>query len=267
MDVTREHTSCIMELREILLSFQTGFSLVSAAVLSVLSCTLRLRTLISFDWAKVLEACDCLKLLSIHFDLCVNATGDVGHQLGLLCTDLHAVGCGGSVKMLNWICWVFFLSCWAISDDDGFISYVPMMMIPYHTRQCKICAGTNADVGSHTGATNMRSHTGPAPKCARGKKKIALGQPVYTGAGQYEISRKVHLCGGFWTCSHLKPYKAMQLPCTDMHYLTQTCFVVKWLGILVCVWKCVSVTLCMSLSLCVSAHITVCDSHCLCVWD
>ena len=31
MDVTREHISCILELREIL-SFQTGFSLVNAAV-------------------------------------------------------------------------------------------------------------------------------------------------------------------------------------------------------------------------------------------
>ena len=32
MDVTREHISCILELREILLSFQTGFSLVNATV-------------------------------------------------------------------------------------------------------------------------------------------------------------------------------------------------------------------------------------------
>ena len=32
---------------------------------------LRLGTLISYSWAQVLEACDCLKLLSIYFDLCV----------------------------------------------------------------------------------------------------------------------------------------------------------------------------------------------------
>ena len=32
MDVTMERISCIMELREILLSFQTGFNLVNAAV-------------------------------------------------------------------------------------------------------------------------------------------------------------------------------------------------------------------------------------------
>ena len=31
MDVTREHTSRILELREILLSFKTGFNLVNAA--------------------------------------------------------------------------------------------------------------------------------------------------------------------------------------------------------------------------------------------
>ena len=35
------------------------------------------------------EACDCLKLLSIYFDLCVDATSVVCHQLGLLDTDLH----------------------------------------------------------------------------------------------------------------------------------------------------------------------------------
>ena len=33
MDVTRERISCNLELREILLSFQTGFNLVSAAVI------------------------------------------------------------------------------------------------------------------------------------------------------------------------------------------------------------------------------------------
>ena len=72
---------------------------------------LRLRTLISYNWAQVLEACDCLKLLSIHFDLCVDATGVVCHQLGLLGTDLHTVGCGGCVKTLSLICQFFFLSC------------------------------------------------------------------------------------------------------------------------------------------------------------
>ena len=36
MDVTRERSSCILELREILLSCQTGFSLVNAAVVCAL---------------------------------------------------------------------------------------------------------------------------------------------------------------------------------------------------------------------------------------
>ena len=42
-----------------------------------------------------------LKPLSIHFDLCVDATGVVCHQPGLLGTDLHAVCCGGLVETLN----------------------------------------------------------------------------------------------------------------------------------------------------------------------
>ena len=63
---------------------------------------LRLATLVSYNSAQVLEACDCLKHLSIHFDLCVDATGVVVfYQLGLFGTDLHAVGCGGFVKTLD----------------------------------------------------------------------------------------------------------------------------------------------------------------------
>ena len=56
---------------------------------------------IRYNVAQVFEACDCLKLLSIHFDLCVDATGVVCYQLGLLGTDLHVVDCGGFVKTLN----------------------------------------------------------------------------------------------------------------------------------------------------------------------
>ena len=50
---------------------------------------------------KILEACDCLKLLTVYFDLLVDAAGVVCHQLGLLGTDLHAVCCGGVVETLN----------------------------------------------------------------------------------------------------------------------------------------------------------------------
>ena len=71
MDVTRECINSILELREILLSFQTGFSLVNAAVVCAYPGEyLRLGNFISYNSAQVLEACDCLKLLSIHFDLC-----------------------------------------------------------------------------------------------------------------------------------------------------------------------------------------------------
>ena len=48
------------------------------------------------------EACDCLTLPSIYFDLLVDAAvGIVCCQLGLLSTDLHAVGCGGFAQTLN----------------------------------------------------------------------------------------------------------------------------------------------------------------------
>ena len=46
-------------------------------------------------------SCWNLKLLPIHFDLCVDVTGVVCHQLGLLGTNLLALGCGGFVKTLN----------------------------------------------------------------------------------------------------------------------------------------------------------------------
>ena len=62
---------------------------------------LRLGTLISYNWAQVLEACDCLKLLFIHIDLRVDTTGVVCHQLELVSTHIHVVGCGGFVETLN----------------------------------------------------------------------------------------------------------------------------------------------------------------------
>ena len=116
MDVTRERISRILELREILLSIQTGFSLVNAAV----ACAI-LESISGLEPSSViterrylkLEACVCLKPLSIHFDLCVDATGVVCHQLSLLGTDLHAVGCGGFAKALiniNIIAFIIFFT-------------------------------------------------------------------------------------------------------------------------------------------------------------
>ena len=48
---------------------------------------LRLGTVISYNWAKVFEACNCLTLLFISFNLCVDATGVVCHRLGPLRTS------------------------------------------------------------------------------------------------------------------------------------------------------------------------------------
>ena len=97
MDVTRDRISRILELRKILLSFQIGFNLVNAAVVCAI-----LDSISGLEPSSVVtEACDCLKRLSIYPDLCVDATGVVFHQLGILVTDIHAVGCVGFVETLD----------------------------------------------------------------------------------------------------------------------------------------------------------------------
>ena len=73
MDVTRERTIRILELRAMLLSFQTSFNFVNAAVVCAI-----LESISDFD-PQVLVACDSLKLLSIYFNVCVDATGVVCH--------------------------------------------------------------------------------------------------------------------------------------------------------------------------------------------
>ena len=65
-----------------LLSFQTGFNM-SMLLLSVLS------WIVLWAEPRYLKLVS-LKLLFIYFDLCVDATGVVCHQLGLLGTGLHA---------------------------------------------------------------------------------------------------------------------------------------------------------------------------------
>ena len=49
MDVTREHVSHILQLREILLSFQSDFNLVKAAVVCVILEYLRFGTLVRYN--------------------------------------------------------------------------------------------------------------------------------------------------------------------------------------------------------------------------
>ena len=102
MDVTRECISRILELRETFLSFQTGFNIVNAAfVFAILERISGLEPSSVITEPRYLKLVTVSKLLSIHFDLCVDATGVVCHQLCLLGTDLHAVGCGGFNKTLN----------------------------------------------------------------------------------------------------------------------------------------------------------------------
>ena len=60
MEVTREHISCILELKEILLSFQTGFSLVSAAVVCAI-----LESISGFEPSSVIIEPRYLKLVTV----------------------------------------------------------------------------------------------------------------------------------------------------------------------------------------------------------
>ena len=93
MDVTRKPISHILELREILLSIQTGFSLVNAAVVcAILQSISGLEPSSVITEPRYFEVCDCLKLLSIYFDLFAGAACAVCHQLALLSTACHAVG-------------------------------------------------------------------------------------------------------------------------------------------------------------------------------
>ena len=83
-------------------SFQTGFNLVSAAVV----CDI-LQSISGLEPSSVITEPRYLKLVTFSsfcqfiFYLCVDATGAVCHQLGLCGNDLHAVGCGGFVETLN----------------------------------------------------------------------------------------------------------------------------------------------------------------------
>ena len=102
MDVTRDGISRVLELREILLLFQTVFSLVNAAVVCAI-----LQSISSLESSSVVNEHRYSNLVTVlsfclfYFNLCVDDTGVVCHQLGLLDTNLHVVGCGGYVETLN----------------------------------------------------------------------------------------------------------------------------------------------------------------------
>ena len=97
IDVTRERMSRIFELRIILLSFQTGFNLVNAAVVCAI-----LESISGLEPSSVMTEPRYLKLVTVSsfcpFTLIsVLMPLVVFDQLGLLSTDLHTVGCGGYV--------------------------------------------------------------------------------------------------------------------------------------------------------------------------
>ena len=101
MDVTRERISRILELRDILLSIQTGSSLVNAAVVCAI-----LDSISGLEPSSVITEPRYLKLVTVSsfcpFTLIpVLMPLVVSNQRGFLGTDLHAVGCGGYVKTLN----------------------------------------------------------------------------------------------------------------------------------------------------------------------
>ena len=93
MDVTRERISRILELREIFLSFQTGFNLVNAAVVCAI-----LESISKLELSSVISEAWYLKLVTVS-SFCPFTL--ISHQPGHLGTDLRAVGCGDFVKTLN----------------------------------------------------------------------------------------------------------------------------------------------------------------------
>ena len=103
MDVTRERISRILKLREILLSFQTGFSPVNPAVVYAI-----LESIPGLEPSLVLTEPRYLKFVTVSsfcpFTLIPVLMPLVLFVISLvffLGTDIHAVGCGGFVETLN----------------------------------------------------------------------------------------------------------------------------------------------------------------------
>ena len=101
MDVTRERISRILELTGILLSFQTGFSLVNAAVVCAI-----VKSISGLETSLVITESRYLKLVTVSnfcpFTLISVLMPLVTFVISLvLGTDLYAVGRGGFVKTPN----------------------------------------------------------------------------------------------------------------------------------------------------------------------
>ena len=103
MDVTRERISRILKLREMLLSFQTGFSLVNAAVFCAI-----LESISGLEPSSVITQPRYLKLVTVSsfclfilISMLVPLVLFVISLVFFLGTDIHAVGPGGFVETLN----------------------------------------------------------------------------------------------------------------------------------------------------------------------
>ena len=102
LDVTRERINRILELREILSTIQIGSSHVNAAVACViLQSNSGLEPSLVMTVPRYLKPVTVSSFCPFTFDLCVDATGIVCHQPGLLGTNIHAVGCGDFVETPN----------------------------------------------------------------------------------------------------------------------------------------------------------------------
>ena len=98
MDMARERISRILELMSTFLSFQMTFSLVTAAVVwAILESTSGLDPLSDSIAPRYLNG---LQFLVVYCNVSADAIGVICHQLGLLCTDLHVICCGGFFKVI-----------------------------------------------------------------------------------------------------------------------------------------------------------------------
>ena len=99
--MTRERISRILELREVLLSFQTGFNLINAAVgCAILESISGLEPRYWKLFVTVSSFCP-FTLISVLLPLVFLLLLLFCHQLGLLGTDLHVIGRGGFVETPN----------------------------------------------------------------------------------------------------------------------------------------------------------------------
>ena len=100
MDVARKRISRILELREIFLSIQTGFSHVNAAVVRAIPLSIS-----GLEPSSVITDSSYLKLVTVSsfcpFTLISVLMPLELFVISLFGTDLHAVGCGDFVKTLN----------------------------------------------------------------------------------------------------------------------------------------------------------------------